>query len=701
MGQSWLAISFAAAFILTAGVWRVAVLSSTRFTWYGLAVFVSVPLFGTCTLMVRNVADPQVQPMALIRTTDGPGESIQGIYVTEASDRVYFASIATEGCREEVTPDSGRLQWVPKGEVVAMSVGPLQDIDKAGKAAIEMANALTPSIETPNGEQVSPSPSGAAEPEAPKEDEGKGDGEEEDEAESKEDEGGETEGKGGEGGQGKGEEGGGKGEEGQGKEEEGGDKEEEAGEQGEAKAVTLDRRLAGAGPAIRPNFGTGLKLVPAAAQPGDVVELRMSAPNNENDVEGFGKAGEGHDLRLNGVRLAVLRVPVQNPSQAEYVKTVGGRVLPIDAYFKVTEEDGPRVESTTGFVRLESESVHSVTDANGKERGNFTVQLDAHGKLAPLPAKKGGDEGDEEAPPSVILPNGEEEQLESVLLRRAWSPTRIKFRVPDNATGGVVSVACGQLGGEPVLDVVHPPVARIAVRVHPGTERLTFDSSRSTDESEATPKRVWRVGGRRLAGKDMVSTELPPRQAPYEVSLTISDPGGLSDRAELRMWRLPSSSFDGARAKRKRAKRLRYRRRVRDALEEAIGEEGPANIEFDGHADFGTGDVGHSLNEAERLRSLLFAPHEAHLEGAGDGTGGVEVPSRAVQKPEAPDAKPLLNGGAAVPVLLRAFGQSCPIVRHPGPQSVNDRVEVFLLGPGATVGTGKHCRAARSSRVYW
>ncbi len=690
-GRSWLAISFAAAFILTAGVWRVAVLSSTRFTWYGLAVFVSVPLFGTCTLMARNVADPQVQPMALIRTTDGPGESIQGIYVTEASDRVYFASIATEGCQEKVTPDSGRLQWVPKSEVVAMSVGPLQDIDKAGRAALEMSNALTPSIETPTGEQVnlstSSGPAGSegearagAVPSGP--DEGKEGGEEggsssgEPVGEEQE-----SEGEGDETAEGKemGEEGGG----GESGTEEGG---EEASKPAETEGTQLDHRLASAGPAIRPNFGAGLKLVPPDAEPGDVVELRMSAPNTENGVNGFGEPGEGLDLRLNGVRLAVLRVPVQKPHQAEYVKTVGGRVLPVVAFFK-----GGGAE----FVRVDRGLVHSVSDAE-PDRGNFTLKLAPGGKLALLPPANGGDE---RRPPSVILRNGEEEELENVLLHRSWSPTKIKFRVPDNAHSGVVSVECGQLAGQPVLDVVHPPVARVSVRVHPNTERLTFDSSRSSDEGEASPTRVWTVAGRRLSGEKVVSSELPPRLAPYDVSLTISDESGLSDRVDLHVWRLPSWSFVGPQKKRK--KREAYERRIRDSLEEETSEEQPNAIELDGHADLSRGDVGHSLRQASLVRRLLFAPRESKHHNA-NGPGGVPVGHEAAHaKKKAPDEKPLANGGPAVPLLLRAYGESCPILRHPGPQPVNSRVELFLLGPGATIGAGNHYRAARSSRAYW
>ncbi len=96
-------------------------------------MFISVPLFGTVMLMASNADEPQVQPMALIRSTDGPEEAIQGLYVTEGDERVYFANVATEGCENEVTPNSGRLLWVPKKEVVAMAIGPLQGVKRPAK----------------------------------------------------------------------------------------------------------------------------------------------------------------------------------------------------------------------------------------------------------------------------------------------------------------------------------------------------------------------------------------------------------------------------------------------------------------------------------------------------------------------------------------------------------------------------------------
>ncbi|MGV1048271.1 MAG: OmpA family protein [Solirubrobacterales bacterium] len=213
--QFWLAISLGVAVALTGSLWRIAVLPKPGFMWFGLAVFLSVPLFGTLTLMARNLAHPQVQPMALIRSSDGPDEAIQGLYVTEGDDRIYFAEVATEGCRNEVTPTSGRLLWVPKSEVVAMSLGPLESVEQASRSALEMSYALTPAVETPAGTEVSLT---SAEKQSGK-------------------------------------------------------------RVGEAVPSENDHRLENAGPAVQPNFGAGLSLSPEEAAPGEIVTLTMSSPN--------------------------------------------------------------------------------------------------------------------------------------------------------------------------------------------------------------------------------------------------------------------------------------------------------------------------------------------------------------------------------------------------------------------------------------
>jgi len=654
----WVATSFGVAFLLAVGLWRVAVLPKPGFMWYGLAVFLSVPLFGTCTLMTRNVSDPQVQPVAIIRATDGPGESIQGIYVTEGDDRVYFVSVATEGCLNDVSPHSGRLLWVPKSEVVAMAVGPLEDVDEAGRSAIEMSDALTPDVETPTGELVNlaigrdgqkdhaesaDEPSVEASGEAP----AGGDGGEKKKA-SKE-----------------------------GEEATAGKEANETGEASElaeaaagAEAGPTGHRLENGRPAVRPNFGEGIKIVPANAEPGDVVELRMSVPNAE--VDGFGPTPSGYNLRLNGVRLAVLRVPAVNVDRAEYVKTVAGKVLPLEWY---DESEASR----DGYVRLKAGSALKVED--GQKRSGLTLRVRDADTSEPSLAPASGAGTQNEKLPTVTLPNGEREELKRVLLRRAWSPTRIKFRVPENASTGVVSVECGQLAGQPVLTVVHPPTARVAVHLSRGSRRVSFDASHSEVDAAGEFTRHWTIAGRNMGNETEVSTLLPPRLAPYKASLTVTDSRGLADTVELRVLRLPASRFPLGSDQPASREDVR---RVRDALRAAIADEKPVAIELDGHADSVGSDRDNlilSLQRVRRLRHLLFASRGI--------AGGAD------------DRPQLINHGASVPMILRAFGESCPVVVAPGPQEANRRVEVFLLGPGATVASGNGCHANRVMRTSW
>ncbi len=243
LDERWLVITLAAIVFVGLGLWRIADLSSGAFIWYGVAVFLSVPLVATVALATRNIDDPQAQPVAIIRNGDGPAEALQGLYVTETDKRVYFANVATQGCEKKIVGDSGRLLWVPKDDVVAMAIGPEQDIDKAARASLEMAYALTPDIETSGGATISVS-----------------------------------------------------GEDGTGaaKAADGGDM------KGEAEA--LGDRLLAADPAIRPKFGRGLRLEPEIASPGDRVKLFVSSP----EYDGLRGLPKGRTLRLNGVKLPIL-----------------------------------------------------------------------------------------------------------------------------------------------------------------------------------------------------------------------------------------------------------------------------------------------------------------------------------------------------------------------------------------------------------
>lgn len=156
MRELWLAIAFVAAIVLATASWRIARRAGYRFAACGIAVFVSVPLLGAVVGVARNMDDPQVQPVALIRTDDGEREALQGIYVTETDDRVYLGTIATEGCSGEIESGSGRLLWVPREDVAAMLLGPPQSVQAAGARALEMYYALAPAAANPYASAESP-----------------------------------------------------------------------------------------------------------------------------------------------------------------------------------------------------------------------------------------------------------------------------------------------------------------------------------------------------------------------------------------------------------------------------------------------------------------------------------------------------------------------------------------------------------------
>ena len=520
LGQRWLAITMAVVIAIGLGLWRLAEFSKGDFIWYGLAVALSVPLFGTVALALRNIDDPQAQPVAIIRHGDGGTDALQGLFVTETKERVYFANIATEGCGKKVVGDSGRLFWIPKGEVAAMAIGPKQDVHTAARASLEMAYALTPDIETPEGGHVSLTP---------ELDEG----------------------------------------------------DRAAGEDDmSAGAKEVKGRLETAGPAVRHKFGVGLQLKPPQASPGGKVKLVLPTP----EFGGLSDLREGSSLRLNGRKLKIL-------------------------------------------------------DSRVAEEGEVEPE-------------------------------------------REW----IEFRVPNDASSGIVEVECTQLAGQPYLTVPRRPAGRIAVRMQTDSRRVIFDSSNSSDDRDKGKElvRTWTVAGLRKGHGVSVGADLPPRLAPYKVRLEVSDSEGQTDVVDLRLLRLPQSRFPfGA----DRPASTRPVERVRRAVGHALNKLEPddlASIQINGHADSVDTDafnVRLSYRRAHWMRKQLFAPRF-------DGRSVAGGPA-------------LTNEDDAVALAIRAFGESCPIVRKQGPQEVNRRVEVFLLGKGASVATPKGCRAGRLLRTSW
>jgi outer membrane protein OmpA-like peptidoglycan-associated protein len=633
-GEWWLGVSLAVAAVIVAALWRISELVNKRLVWFGVAVFLSVPLFGTLMTVVKNIAHPKVQPLALIRKTDGPRESIQGLYVTETSDRVYFANIATEGCREDVVPKSGRLLSLPKDEVIAMSLGPLQSVKEAGNTALEMSYALTPSVETPEASVLLPG----------------------DEARRKK------------------------------------------AEEEEAEASWTDTRLENAGPAVRPDFGAGLRLEPEDAEPGDKVTLTMSAPNKE--IGGFGRSREGHTLRIGGVVADIAKERAHRVEGAEYIQAVKDGE---ERLIKLADE-GPYVRADDGsypllskadpedvgpetplYVKLDEPRLRAVDNRPAED--DVYVEVSSGGGMASVVGREtraitlagGPAEGRTQKPVTVELAN-------RPLYRQAWHEKRVTFTVPEEARTGVVTVECNQLAGSPLLQVSHDPTARIAVRMQAHTPAVTLDSSRSSDEDEGDEiTRRWIVEGVRRGHGKALTTQLPVRDAPYSVELTVTDATGHTDTAKLKLLRLPASTFefDGRKPMHRKAMRAARRTLVR-----AVRAQPPAAIELDGHADDpGTPayNLKLSLERDDVVRERLLEPKKSKKK---------KMMKRAAGHGKAKE-------GLTVPVQELAFGETCQLDRHAGRQPRNRRVDVFVLDEGVSVSPPTGCHPGHFKSTRW
>jgi flagellar motor protein MotB len=640
--ELWLAGSLAAAVVLFFGLWRIAALSKKGFMWFGFAVFFSVPLFGTLTLMARNLDNPLVQPVALIRNTDGPNEAIQGLYVTETSDRVYFANVATEACGHEIEPNSGRLLWVPKSEVVAMSIGPAQGVDSAARSALEMSYALTPSVETPAGGHFSLTP---VEKRSEKAEKAKA-------------------------------------------------------EEAEAPTSELDRRLENPGPAVRPNFGSGISVDPEIASPGEEVVLRMNEPNSNS--EGFGTTRSRRTLRVGGVPADIVKTVTHNPEEAEFIETRDGHVLELAKKEPYVVEEGKYVSredavdptwNKTLYVKLTDKAVTESRGGRVGEEGAY-LPLATSGALPvvvgePALRLKGGPAVDRLASQSPVAVAGQP------LLRQAWSEDQIRFRVPEDAESGVVTVECEQLGGQPLLRVSHVPTARIGVRMLAGSGRVTFDSSRSRDEDGEIKSRRWTIDDLSRGHKPKISIGLPPRLGVYSVELTVTDNEGWTDTAKLRLLRLRSSRFAFGNPKPHR----KAIEAVHRALLAAVGGKPPAAIELDGHAD-NPGSTFYNMNlSLERDENVL------KMLQSGIKAGKTKAGKTKTGEPQASESStgdrmtPITAQG--VPVEELAYGESCPFDPHPGKRPRNRRVDVFILDQGVTVKQPKGCHPGRVKRDRW
>jgi hypothetical protein len=376
------------------------------------------------------------------------------------------------------------------------------------------------------------------------------------------------------------------------------EKRADAGKPAEVTGEVQDQRLENVGAAVRPNFGVGLRLVPEDASAGDIVTLRMSRPNT--GVDGFGRTRDGRTLRLGGVPVPIVREKVRAAAEAEFVKSEDGKVFALDKEGLYVRDGGVLVpigedpdNQGKRFVRLAEDSGVKGPSATASVPGVY-LRVDE------------GDETRLVEDQKVSFANGESVRIEPRLLRQAWHENHIKFRVPDNASTGVVSVECEQLAGQPLLRVAQPPVARIAARMTPGSPQVLFDSRRSSDGKAKIVSRRWTIEGLRGAHSDRVTAELPPRPDDYAVGLTVTDAEGQADTAWLHILRLPADlmRFEDGRSAHPEAMQ-----RAREDLLGVVSRDAPAAVEFDAvPGSAGSSRPGLALKGAEAVRdSLLHA----------------------------------------------------------------------------------------------
>jgi outer membrane protein OmpA-like peptidoglycan-associated protein len=137
----WVVFSVVTAGALGLLTIRVAALNATppRFRWYGVCVFFSVGLFGAALGVFRMADEPRLQPVAFLRTEGDEVTAMQGIYVGESDERLWFASVALDECgASDVRRGSGRLLWVPSNEVSHLTIGPPMGLPKLAHEATAM-----------------------------------------------------------------------------------------------------------------------------------------------------------------------------------------------------------------------------------------------------------------------------------------------------------------------------------------------------------------------------------------------------------------------------------------------------------------------------------------------------------------------------------------------------------------------------------
>jgi hypothetical protein len=155
--DGWFAVLLAIAALIVGVDLVLARETEFEFRWFGVAVFVSVALFGAVLSVLVAYDAPRLQPAAILRSSDQGGGGIAALYVGDTSDRIYLAHVDPQ-CRRGSPTDApergtGRVFWIPRDDVIGVAIGTPQRLGQAlarapllleGLQASRPAAAVTP-----------------------------------------------------------------------------------------------------------------------------------------------------------------------------------------------------------------------------------------------------------------------------------------------------------------------------------------------------------------------------------------------------------------------------------------------------------------------------------------------------------------------------------------------------------------------------
>jgi lysophospholipase L1-like esterase len=137
--EAWLAATAAVATVLGLFCLAVAKASGQRFAPYGLAVLISVPIFGAAASVTRGVAYPELQPAAAILSDGSP---LCGVYVGESDGRLWMGRLLLDERGDVNRPRRGDIFSVDSERVSERMLGPLTPVGRVEARAASLRESL-------------------------------------------------------------------------------------------------------------------------------------------------------------------------------------------------------------------------------------------------------------------------------------------------------------------------------------------------------------------------------------------------------------------------------------------------------------------------------------------------------------------------------------------------------------------------------